>query len=352
MSEAARSFDSLAGSPPLRGGGSAGSAAPVGHRPELMNPPAQVAPERESRPAARAARAPAAASASGRWLVWGWLLGVAAPLLAINLIALPYYTAPMAVRVRDPLHAWLRPSGTVGLAAGIVALAIFIFLWLYPLRKKYRQLAFLGSLGKWMDVHVASALALPLLLAIHSAWRADGLIGLGLLAMVVVIVSGVVGRYLYVRIPRARNGVELTREEVANRRRDLIGSLALATGLGVDVVERTLDVTPEPTEQQGIIRTFARLLADDLLRARRKAELRKRWSSVAPAGQPLSRTELADAVSLASQEISLVQQARMLSATHRVFRFWHIAHRPFAITALVAVVIHIVVVIAVGVVGL
>ena len=317
-----------------------------------MNPPAQVAPERESRPAARAARAPAAASASGRWLVWGWLLGVAAPLLAINLIALPYYTAPMAVRVRDPLHAWLRPSGTVGLAAGIVALAIFIFLWLYPLRKKYRQLAFLGSLGKWMDVHVASALALPLLLAIHSAWRADGLIGLGLLAMVVVIVSGVVGRYLYVRIPRARNGVELTREEVANRRRDLIGSLALATGLGVDVVERTLDVTPEPTEQQGIIRTFARLLADDLLRARRKAELRKRWSSVAPAGQPLSRTELADAVSLASQEISLVQQARMLSATHRVFRFWHIAHRPFAITALVAVVIHIVVVIAVGVVGL
>ncbi|MBL0179469.1 MAG: hypothetical protein IPP98_10145 [Gemmatimonadetes bacterium] len=60
--------------------------------------------------------------------------------------------------------------------------------------------------------------------------------------MMVVIASGVIGRYLYVRIPRARNGVELTREEVAGRRRELIGELAETTGLGVDVVERTLAV--------------------------------------------------------------------------------------------------------------
>ena len=62
---------------------------------------------------------------------------------------------------------------------------------------------------------------MPLLLAIHATWRADGVIGLGLLSMMVVIASGVIGRYLYVRIPRARNGVELTREEVARRRLEI-----------------------------------------------------------------------------------------------------------------------------------
>jgi hypothetical protein len=46
--------------------------------------------------------------------------------------------------------------------------------------------------------------------------------------------------------------------------------------------------------------------------------------------------------------MSLTQQTRMLDATHRVFRYWHVAHRPFAITALVAVVIHVAVVVAVG----
>jgi hypothetical protein len=349
MSEPARAFDGGPPNAPAPAGPSSAKSIST-HRPERVAPAAIVEVEGEVQAAIPVARLPV--PAPGRWRLWAWLLGVGAPLLAINLVALPYYTAPMAVRVRHPWHAMLRPSGTVGLAAGVVAVAIFIFLWLYPLRKKYRRLAFLGSLGKWMDVHVASALALPLLLAIHSAWRADGLIGLGLLAMLVVIASGVVGRYLYVRIPRARNGVELTREEVANRRRELIGSLALTTGLGVDVVERTLDVTPEPAEQQGILRTFGRLLADDVLRTRRTAELRRRWADVAPSGQPLSRAALADAVSIASQEISLVQQARMLSATQRVFRFWHIAHRPFAITALIAVVIHIAVVIAVGVVGI
>lgn len=289
-------------------------------------------------------------SRGDRWRFWGWLLGIGLPLAVVNVIAAPYYLGSMATRVRHPLHHLFRPSGTVGLAAGIVAVLIFVFLWLYPLRKKYRRLAFLGSLGRWMDVHVASALALPLLLAIHSAWRADGLIGLGLLAMMIVILSGVVGRYLYVRIPRARNGVELTREEVAAQRRDLLGSLSLTTGLSPDVIERTLEVAPPPAASEGILRALGRMLTDDLLRRRRIAEVRRRWAAVAPAGEPLSREALRDAVRLASQELSLRQQARMLTATHRVFRFWHIAHRPFAITALVAVVIHIVVVLAVGVV--
>ena len=321
-------------------------AAAVGPGRIAPAPPEATRPD----PVPRLATAAKPANRPGRWRMWAWLIGIGAPLAAINLLGIPYYTAPMAVRVRHPWHHLLRPSGTVGLAAGIVAVVIFIFLWLYPLRKKYRQLAFLGSLGKWMDVHVATALALPLLLAIHSAWRADGLIGLGLLAMAIVIASGVVGRYLYVRIPRARNGVELTREEVANRRRELIGSLSLTTGLSVDVVEHTLEIAPERAANESVLRIFGRLLADDLLRWRRTAALRRRWATVAPAGQPLSRAELADAVRIASQEMSLRQQALMLSATHRVFRFWHIAHRPFAITALIAVVIHIVVVIAVGVV--
>ena len=321
--------------------------------PELVRAP-QVSTAVDAPPstAGRPTPTPSATDAArrGRWKIWGWTFGVALPLAAVNLIGAPYYLEPMAERVRHPWHAMLRPSGTVGLTAGIIAVAIFIFLWLYPLRKKYKRLAFLGSLGKWMDVHVATALAMPLLLAIHATWRADGVIGLGLLSMMVVVASGVIGRYLYVRIPRARNGVELTREEVAGRRRELIGELAETTGLGVDVVERTLAVGAPVEAEQSLGKIFMRLLADDLTRWRRTSELQRRWAGVAPAGRPLSKAALGEAVRLASQEMSLEQQSRMLEATHRVFRFWHVAHRPFAVTAMVAVIIHIVVVLAVGVV--
>jgi hypothetical protein len=65
-------------------------------------------------------------------------------------------------------------------------------------------------------------------------------------------------------------------------------------------------------------------------------------------GHTLAGRALDEAVALADREIALDQQVRMLEGTHRVFRFWHVAHRPFAITALVAVIIHIVVVVSLG----
>ena len=79
--------------------------------------------------------------------------------------------APNALRPRHPWHTFLRPSGEVGQTAGILAFVIFAFLWLYPLRKKWRALAFTGAIGRWLDVHVTTALGLPMLLTIHAAWR-------------------------------------------------------------------------------------------------------------------------------------------------------------------------------------
>jgi hypothetical protein len=277
------------------------------------------------------------------------LIVMCLPLLAINILGAPYYTASLAVRARHPWREWLQPSGYVGQSAGIAAFVIFVFLWLYPLRKKWRALRWTGSVGRWLDVHVTAALTLPLLVAIHAAWRSDGVIGLGLLAMLIVIASGIVGRYLYTRIPRARGGLELSRDEVAAQRRELIQELAAATGLTPQALETDLHAGQTGDVEGNPLRVLTRLVADDLFRWRRTRKLRARWGAAAPRGRHrLNERQLREAVRLATRELKLEQQSRMLSATHRVFRYWHVAHRPFALTALVAVVIHVVVVVAVG----
>jgi len=275
------------------------------------------------------------------------LIALTLPLVVVNILGAAYYASSPADRVRHPWHALLRPSGAVGQSAGIVAFVIFIFLWLYPLRKKWKRLAFTGSVGRWLDVHVASALLLPLLLATHAAWRSDGVIGLGLVAMLVVIASGVVGRYLYTRIPRARSGVELTREDVAATRRDLMERLAESTGLAPDALEALL-ATDTDAESRGLMAAFRRMIVNDFTRRRRRRELRRRWAALQGTRKTLAGRALDEAVALADREMALAQQARMLDATHRVFRFWHVAHRPFAVTALVAVTIHIIVVVSLG----
>src|SRR5512147_1434896 len=175
-------------------------------------------------------------------------------LLVLNLFGAQYYLAPRAEQVRDPLHAWLKPSGLIGQTAGIVALGIFLFLWLYPLRKKFRWLAFTGSVARWLDVHSLAALGLPLLVAMHAAWRFTGVIGLGFWSMMVVWASGIVGRYLYSRIPRSQAGVELTIDEIAAQRQALLEEIGRRSGLDVATIDAALDADPTPTAGLGIWR--------------------------------------------------------------------------------------------------
>jgi hypothetical protein len=268
--------------------------------------------------------------------------------VAINVFGASYYFADLATRVRHPWHAWLRPSGFVGQSAGILAFLIFGMLLLYPLRKRWKALAFTGSLAKWLDVHVAAALTLPFMLTIHAGWRADGIIGLGFSAMMIVWTSGLVGRYVYTRIPRAKSGVELTLEEVAAQRRALIDRIAATTGLDPAAVERSLAVGDAEPRRRGVVATAGRMLSNDLLRWRLTRRLAVQWQPLTPGARRVSRAALRDAVRLASREIALTQQARMLEETRRVLHWWHVAHRPFAFTALIAVVIHVAVVVAVG----
>jgi hypothetical protein len=276
------------------------------------------------------------------------LLLTLAALGAVCLVGAPYYTLPMAGRVRSPLHDWLKSSGYIGQSTGLLALALFLFLWLYPLRKKFRWLAFTGAISRWLNAHVLAALALPLLVAVHAAWRFTGVIGLGFWSMMVVWLSGIVGRYIYARIPRGRAGVELTLEEIAGRRKAMLEQITRHSGLDPATVEAALAPGGEPAGRLGIWRTFKRMVADDLARRASARRLRRLWESRGPKRRSADRRAIRAVLRLARQEVALAQQARMLDATQAVFRYWHVFHRPVAVAALVAVLVHVAVVVSLG----
>lgn len=269
-------------------------------------------------------------------------------LAVICVVGAPYYLGPMAARVRNPLHPWLKPSGYIGQSAGLLALALFLFLWLYPLRKKFRWLAFTGAIARWLDAHVVAALGLPLLVAVHAAWHFRGVIGLGFWSMMLVWLSGLVGRYLYARIPRSRAGVELTLDEIAARRDGLLQQISVHSGLDRATIETALQPAVRTTRRTGIWGTLVRMVVDDF--ARRAAERRLRRALEARGRQQgrVDKTAIRMVLRLARQEVKLEQQVRMLDATHAIFRYWHVLHRPVAVAALVAVLVHVAVVVALG----
>jgi hypothetical protein len=257
------------------------------------------------------------------------------------LLAHSYYEAPIGERVRSPWHPWLKPSGPIGQGLGVLALSLFLFLWLYPLRKKLgRKVERLGAVPRWLDVHIVAGLLVPVVAAVHAGWRFHGLIGLGYASMVVVCASGVVGRYLYIHIPRGRNGVELSREELGAERQGIVDAIARTTGIPAAEVGRRLLVQDTASASANPLAMIAQMVRDDLAR-RRAARAFRRGLGVDPAVANA-------AVRLARREMALAQQARMLDGIQRLFRYWHAAHRPFAVTALFAVCLHVIVAIAMG----
>ncbi len=307
------------------------------------------------RPVAAAARAPAAAppvaarKAPDDRVAMVLLLAIP---VAITVWGWTYYSIPFGARLRHPLHALLRPSGPVGLGLGITALALFLFLWLYAIRKSVKWLAWTGAVGSWMRVHVVAGLLVPLVAAVHAGWRFDGFIGLGYLSMFVVSLSGIVGRYLYTHIPRQVNGLEMSLDEVTGERRSLLTRIGAATGLEPHAVEQMLAVDAASYEGLDPLRTILRMAKDDWHRAKLMGQLRREWSRPRPGVRALDPKELRETLRLAHQELALSQQVRMLGAVRKLFGWWHVAHRPFAITALLAVLAHVIVALVVGAVSL
>ncbi len=266
-------------------------------------------------------------------------------ILVLNIFGIRYYMLPLNERIREPMHAWLGPSGYVGQSAGILAFALFLFLWLYPLRKRFRFLSFTGPVPRWLDVHIAAGFLIPLLGATHAGWRFTGIIGLGYGAMFLVCCSGVVGRYLYCKIPRTLGGIELTMDEIARERDMLLSQIAAETGTDIrKMMDRLSPKVPE-YENLGLITTMKQLLRDDWERRRAVRSFMKEWRASVEGGRVIGPKSVKRVLYLANLQIAHAQQTRALESTHRVFAFWHVAHRPIAVTALIAVTLHVAVVV-------
>ncbi len=271
------------------------------------------------------------------------LIGVF-PLLLAAAVGASYYALPVGERLRNPWHTWLGPTGYVGQSAGLLAFALFAFLWLYPVRKRLPSATFLGPIPRWLDAHIVAGVLMPLAGAVHAGFRFEGLIGLGYFSMLVVACSGVIGRYLYVRIPRGRAGLELTREQVSAERREILGTLVESTGLDPrEILELLKPVEAAPGG--GVVRALSRMVRDDLDRRR---AVRRLEAGIRSSRRRFDAREARNVTRLARREMALGQQIRILDATNRVFRLWHAFHMPFAIMAFLAVAVHVAVAVLFG----
>lgn len=123
--------------------------------------------------------------------------------LAMILITGLYGLVLLATREIPPA------SELFGHGLGIVGFLLMLMTeTLYSLRKRSRSVRW-GRMSLWLQFHIFTGLVGPYMVLLHTSWKFNGIAGITTLFTVIIVVSGFIGRYLFTRIPRTIDGLEI-----------------------------------------------------------------------------------------------------------------------------------------------
>ena len=121
-----------------------------------------------------------------------------------------YYVTPLDQRFFLPDHDLLKPSGILGHGYGIIGSFLMILgVLIYMIRKRIKKFVHIGILKHWLELHIFLCTVGPILVLYHTAFKFGGIVSVSFWSMVAVFVSGIIGRFIYVRIPHTIEGKEM-----------------------------------------------------------------------------------------------------------------------------------------------
>lgn len=255
----------------------------------------------------------------------------AAALAVIALLAWEgrsYYSAPLIERPRHADYWTLKPGGSRGHLLGIAGSSLMVAMLVYSVRKRVKVLRGAGKLRDWLDFHIFCGVIGPLLVVLHSSFKVHGLVALSFWSMVVVALSGVLGRYLYLQIPRTRAGDQLSLAEVEELNADLTRRLREELG-------------EEPLQE---LEALAADLSPRLLRMPLDG-IRLRWRLRSFRKRHRGSAELTRTV---RQKALLQRRLLLWNRLQELFHHWHVLHKPFAVLMYVFMIVHIAVAVLTG----
>ena len=266
--------------------------------------------------------------------------------LAIFVYGFDYYKLSAMDRPFSPKHHLLRPSGPIGLYLGFLGVALFIGIFLYPIRKHWAWLGQIGKTRHWLDIHVLMGLTAPFIIAFHSTLKFKGIAGMAFWIMFAVSASGVVGRYLYAQIPRRVTTAELTMKELQELQEKLCQELASQKLLP----ERDLKSLLRLPNAQQVARlpipiALVYMMILDIVRKFGVARLRRHASGESLRTLfgfvPSQHRELEKTIHAAAEQAALSKRLLFLSRSQKVFHLWHVVHKPFSYAFAVLALMHI-----------
>ncbi len=278
------------------------------------------------------------------YIISFFVVGVGAFLL-LGINGYQFYTTPIENRFFQSQYNLLKPSGFLGHGFGILGSIMMILgVAIYMIRKRAKRFFSLGYLRHWLEFHIFLCTVGPIFILYHTAFKFGGIVAVSFWSMVAVVLSGVVGRFIYVQIPRTIQGQELSMHELS----DMNNSLSLRLKKDYFVNESLLNeldkiASPDKYKRITLTNSLAFILQDFWSHRVIVHRLKKsmKFSGV-------SKVRVKEMTGIVKSKLIVSRRIGLLRTMQKFFRYWHIFHLPFAIIMFIIMFIHIGVTVAFG----
>jgi hypothetical protein len=268
---------------------------------------------------------------------------VALPLLFAALVV-----GALALGWSESPEQHLTPKEGLGYWLGITGTAMMTVLLLYSLRKRYRALHWLGKVTSLFRFHMILGIVGPTLIIFHSNFHVESLNAtVALVAMLLVVASGIAGRYLYRHLHMGLYG---SKAEVLEMLTD-ISAMRAAIGEeicqdrqfmdGLGMLEASL-----PNAAQGRNTSVWRIRANVRRRARKLIRISDAVIDGLARDYGWTRREIRRRKAAVRGHLAVLQAAIIKTASldfyARIFSMWHVLHLPLFFFLGIGAVLHVI----------
>ena len=256
------------------------------------------------------------------------------------------------------LSAWLisrlglfKAGDDIGYWLGVAGGGMMLLLFLYPLRKHVRALQRLGRVKFWLWFHMALGIGGPLLILVHSTFRVGSLnAGVALYSMLIVAISGVIGRFIYRHVHGGLDGQRASLRELQVRAGFDQSEVRSKLQFAPDVEDRLqafeqneLQASPDwGTHLRQVTWLPAQMWISYWICA---YQLRKPLHAIARRqgwDGPTLGTRMRLARKLVRRYLTAVVRVAQFTAYERVFALWHVLHIPFVYLLVFSAIAHVI----------
>lgn len=256
-----------------------------------------------------------------------------------------YYNTPLNQRFFSAEHQNLRPSGSLGHGFGIIGSVCMITgVLLYMLRKRVKGLMRIGLLKHWLEFHIFLCTLGPILVLFHTAFKFGGIVSVSFWSMVIVFLSGIIGRFIYVRIPHTIEGQEMSMQQIHTLNEKLTVDLMTDYNLDSDIVGNMIEMSQiENKGKSSFLDLLFSIIPNYLEKRTKISNISKQLKS-----NNINHENRLKIVRIIKEKISISNKIHYLRLMQSLFKYWHIAHLPFALIMLIIMFIHIIVTVSMG----